>query len=67
MSSEQIEPEVDNVYYNRVYPFKVVQITEVNDHSITFQFLEGLPEDYPRRGLAHVMDRRQFIRYYVKQ
>jgi hypothetical protein len=67
MSNEQMEPEIGSIYHNRVYPTKIVQITEVKDHFIIFQFLEGLPKDYPRQGLAHEMQHSQFIRYYIKQ
>lgn len=67
MSNDQIGPKIGDVYQNRVYPIKVVKITEIKDHVVIFQFLEGLPEDYPRQGLAHEMPHRQFIRYYIKQ
>jgi hypothetical protein len=57
--------EADKHYRNRVYPSKVVRVTEIKDGQVTFFFVEGLREGYPRAGEPHRMWAREFARYYT--
>lgn len=64
MADETINPVLGHCYSNRVSPNLVVKVTKIKDGEVSFVFMEGLREGYPKPSDEHVMRYYQFVRYY---